>query len=59
MGDGKKKEQKKPYEKPTATRLTREEAKMKLIGQAMMGDEEAERLLEALFTDDAEHKKSA
>jgi hypothetical protein len=42
----------KPYEKPTATKLTTEQARLKLIGHAMMGDEGAKELFELMFSDD-------
>jgi hypothetical protein len=56
---------KKPYEKPTATKLTREQAKLKLMGHAMMGSKEAKELLDMSFENkkqnknETEHKKSA
>jgi hypothetical protein len=39
----------KPYEKPTATKLTPEQAKLKLFGHAMKGDEGGSELLELMF----------
>jgi len=47
--DEKKEKHRKPYEKPTATKLTPEQAKLKLLGHASMGDEGAKDLLKALF----------
>ncbi len=41
--------EKKTYEKPTVTELTREQAKLKLMGHAMMGNENAKELLDILF----------
>jgi hypothetical protein len=54
---------KKLYEKPTATRLTREQAMLKIMGQAAIGDQEAKQLLETLFEEagrngDAEKHKT-
>jgi hypothetical protein len=47
--DGKKaKKTRKPYEKPTATRLTPEQAKLKLLRHASTGDEGARDLLEMM-----------
>jgi hypothetical protein len=57
--------EKQPYEKPTATELTREQAKLKLMGHAMMGSKEAKELLGMFFDNkkqsqtESEHKKSA
>ncbi len=34
----------KPYVKPTATKLTHEQAKLKLLGHATMGDQGAKEL---------------
>lgn len=64
MGNEESKPQKKPYEKPTATKITREQAKLKLMGHAMMGDKQAKELLDLLFEDEKQndgedHKKSA
>jgi hypothetical protein len=42
--------QKKPYQKPTARKLTREQALLTLMGPAMMGDEGAMELLEMMFS---------
>lgn len=54
----------KPYEKPTATKLTPEQAKLKLLGHASTGHEGAKDLLEMMFPevppkDSKEKKKSA
>ena len=38
----------KPYEKPTITQLTREQAKLKLIGHTMAGNQGAKELLQLL-----------
>jgi hypothetical protein len=38
----------KPYEKPTATKLTPEQAKLKLLGHTMKGDEGARELLDLI-----------
>jgi hypothetical protein len=40
---------KKPYVKPTATKLTDEQAKLKLLGHAITGDQGAKDLLEMVF----------
>ena len=42
----------KPYEKPTATKLTPEEAKLKLVHLAEKGDEQAKKMLENMFPED-------
>jgi len=42
----------KPYEKPTATKLNPEQARLKLLGAATMGDEGAKELLEMLFPEE-------
>jgi hypothetical protein len=39
----------KPYEKPTVLKLTREQAKLRLIGQTTMGHRGARHLLELMF----------
>jgi len=54
----------KSYEKPTATKLTPEQAKLKLLGHASMGDQGAKDLLEMMFPETIEKdskskKKSA
>jgi hypothetical protein len=54
----------KPYEKPTLTQLTPEEAKLKLIDLASRGDEQAREMLVMTFPEEAEKlsknkKKSA
>jgi hypothetical protein len=43
----------KHYEKPTAIKLTREEAKLKLMAPASRGDQGAKDLLEMMFPEDA------
>lgn len=42
-----------PYEKPKATKLTAEEAKLKLIDHVSRGDEGAKDLLEMMFPQEA------
>jgi hypothetical protein len=42
----------KSYKKPTATKLTMEQAKLKAMGHAMMGDEGAMELLHLMFPDE-------
>lgn len=49
MQEDKRKAAKKPYEGPMVTRLTREQATLKIMGHAMMGNAEAKELLEVLF----------
>jgi len=54
----------KPYEKPTVTQLTPEEAKLKLIDHASRGDEQAREMLVMTFPEEAQKlsknkKKSA
>jgi hypothetical protein len=46
-------EYRKPYERPTATKLTPEEAKVKLVQLARKGDQEAMHLLEIMFPEEA------
>jgi len=41
----------KPYGKPTVTKLTHEQAKLKLFGEVSIGNEEARKLLEEMFHD--------
>lgn len=50
--------QKKPYEQPTVTKLTREEAKLKLMERARMGDEQAKELLDILFGEEKSRKEN-
>jgi hypothetical protein len=45
--DGQKKKRQ-PYEKPTATKLTPEQAKPKLLAHAMIGDEGVKELLDLI-----------
>jgi hypothetical protein len=54
----------KSYEKPAVTKLTPEQAKLKLLGHASMGDQGAKDLLEMMFPETAQKdskskKKSA
>jgi hypothetical protein len=54
----------KTYEKPTATKLTPEKAKEKLLKLVKRGDQGAKEMLEKMFPDEAERdptrrKKSA
>jgi len=54
----------KPHSKPTVRRLTSEQAKLKIIGHAMMGNQGAKELMELLFRNTAQkpsysEKKSA
>ncbi len=44
----------KPYTKPSATRLTHEQAKLKLLGHAVQGEAGAKELLDLLFQKEAE-----
>lgn len=39
----------KPYGKPTVTKLTPEQAKLKLLGHASMGEQGAKDLLKMMF----------
>ena len=43
----------KPYEKPTVTKLTPEEANLKLIALANRGDEQAKEMLVMMFPEEA------
>jgi len=49
----------KHYEKPTLTRLTPEQAKLKLVCRASKGDQGAKDFLERTFPDSVPKKKSA
>lgn len=56
--------QRKPYKKPTAIKLAPEEAKRKLLDHARRGDQQAMRMLEVMFPEEArklleDKKKSA
>jgi len=53
MGKPKKEKRRKRYEKPTATKLTPEEAKVKLVDHARRGDQGARNLLEMMFPEEA------
>jgi hypothetical protein len=52
MEDKERRVHKKPYEKPSVVKLSREQAKLKLMGFAMMGSVPAKELLELLFGQD-------
>ena len=45
----KTKNARKPYEKPTATKLTAEQAKLKLLGHAGRGDQGAKDILKLVL----------
>jgi hypothetical protein len=54
------KAQRKSYEKPSARKLTREQAKLRLMGLAVMGSKRAKALLDVLFEKkDSEHERPA
>jgi hypothetical protein len=53
MRKQKKNKQRKPYQKPTATKLSPEEAKFKLLDHASKGDEGAKDLLKMMFPEEA------
>jgi hypothetical protein len=53
QNDAREKNRRKPYEKPTVTKLTPEEAKLKLIAFASHGDEPAKEMLVMLFPEEA------
>jgi hypothetical protein len=61
--DSKNKQSGKPYEKPTVTKMTSEEAKRKLVDLVNKGDEDAKAMLEIMFPEEAKkqskQKKSA
>jgi hypothetical protein len=64
MGKRETGKQRKPYEKPTAIKIAPEEAKRKLLDHARLGDQEAMRMLEMMFPEEAkkileDRKKSA
>jgi hypothetical protein len=46
----------KSYENPTLMKLTPEQAKLKLLGAANMGDQGAKELLEKMFPDEPSEK---
>ncbi|MFZ1141096.1 MAG: hypothetical protein WCF26_20380 [Candidatus Sulfotelmatobacter sp.] len=48
-----KEKRRKPYEKPTVTKLTAEEAKLKLIDHASRGDQGVKDILEMMFPEEA------
>ncbi len=48
----------KPYEKPALTKLTPEQAKLKVVGRASKGDQGAKQVLDTMHTD-PKKKKSA
>lgn len=48
-----------PYEKPTVTKLTPEQAKLKLLDHAIMGDQGAKDLLELMFPDELPKESKA
>ena len=58
-GPPKKEQRRKPYEKPTATRLTVEEAKLKLVDHASRGDHGAKDILEMMFPEEAKKLSTA
>jgi hypothetical protein len=47
----------KPYKKPQATKLTLEQAKLKLLGHSVEGDNGANDLLRLLFPEVAPEKR--
>jgi hypothetical protein len=55
----KAKTRKKRYEKPTATKLTPEQARLKLTRYADKGDEGAKELLNTILDKDSEGKKKS
>jgi hypothetical protein len=64
QNDPKEELRRKPYEKPTVTQLTPEEAKLKLIDLASRGDEQAKKMVVIRFREEAKNlskgkKKSA
>ena len=63
MEESQSKKPRKPYEKPTATKLTTEQAKLKLLGAASRGNEGARDLLEMMspeaYAKDAKNKKKS
>jgi hypothetical protein len=64
MENEQKEKSRKPYERPTASRLTPEEARVRLLEHARKGDREAMNLLEMMFPEEAKKltgntKKSA
>jgi hypothetical protein len=57
MGDAnnpKEENRRKSYEKPTATKLTPQEAKLKLIDHVSRGNQEANEILEMMFPEESE-----
>jgi hypothetical protein len=49
----------KPYQKPTATKLTPEQARLKLLGHEVLGHRGAMELLELMFADKPTEDKGA
>jgi len=45
----------KPYEKPSVTKLTPQQAEQKLLGLVNRGDEQAKKLLEMMRRKDAQN----
>jgi hypothetical protein len=59
VADGRKKKKvRKAYEKPTATQLAPEQAKQKLLGLVKRRDQEARKLLEMMFPEEAQKDSS-
>jgi hypothetical protein len=61
--DSEKKQSRKPYEKPTVTKMNSEEAKRRLVHLVNKGDEDAKEMLQLMFPEEAKkqskQKKSA
>jgi len=53
------KKSRKPYEKPTATKLTPEQAKLKLLDAANRGDQGAKDLLEMMSPEEKANKNKS
>lgn len=51
--DSGREKSRKPYEKPTVTKMKPEEAKLKLIDLANKGEEGAKEMLEMMFPEEA------
>jgi hypothetical protein len=53
----KRKKKRKPYERPTATQLSPDEAKAKLLRLADQGDQQAKEMLRTMFPDESQETR--
>lgn len=59
QNDPKEESRRRPYQKPTLTKLTPEEAKLKLIDHARLGDQGATDMLKMMFSEEAKKQIKA